>query len=157
MKPVLFVALTGLIGLAACADLQTYYKPGASVERLNRDTLACEVKALKDVPSSLVVRRLPPVYIPGKRVCDGDGNCSRGRGYYVPGGVERYDPNDGLRLRVERQCMADRGYAPVSIPACPDGVARAAVPKATTRLPQLTEASCVIRNSDGSFQIITRG
>ncbi len=157
MKRSVFIALLGVIGLAACADLQTYYKPGVAVDRLNRDTLACEVKALKDVPQNIVVRRLPPIYVPGKRVCDGDGNCTSRRGYYVPGGVERYDPNDGLRLRVERQCMADKGYAPVSIPACPDGVSRATVPAATTRLPQLTETSCVIRNSDGSFQIVNRG
>lgn len=143
--------------IMACAPLETYYKPGATVATLNRDTTACEVKALRDVPPSTLTRRKPPVFIPGERRCNAAGQCVQTRGYYVPGGFETYDPNDGLRLRVERQCMADKGYAPVSIPPCPDAVAKAAPPAATTRLPTLNAASCVIRNSDGSFQIVTRG
>ncbi|MEP5731856.1 MAG: hypothetical protein ABJL67_21050 [Sulfitobacter sp.] len=142
--------------LVACAPLETYYKPGASVSILNRDTTACEVKALRDVPSSTLTRRKPPIFIPGNRVCNAAGHCTGTRGHYVPGGFETYDPNDGLRLRVERQCMADKGYAPVSIPACPDHIAKAAPAGKTTRLPPLNDQSCVIRNKNGSFQIVTR-
>lgn len=152
----LFLALAGLITLSSCASLETYYKPGGSVAQLNRDTLACEVRALRDVPQSSAVRRKPPIFVPGRKVCSAEGACTTEPGYYVPGGVERYDPNADLRDRVERQCMADKGYAPVSIPACPDGVAKAAPSRATTRLPKLTEGSCVIRNSDGTFQIVSR-
>lgn len=151
-----FLVVMGLIGVIGCAPLETYYKPGASVAVLERDTLACEVKALKDVPASTVVRRLPPVYVPGRKVCNSEGACKRTRGYYVPGGIERYDPNEGLRYRVERQCMADKGYAPVSIPQCPQSVAQAAPAGRTTRLPTLNEGSCVIRNADGSVQIVQR-
>ena len=68
-----------------------------------------------------------------------------------------FDPNEDLRNRVEAQCMADKGFAPVSIPACPRNVARAAPTRATTTLPALNPKSCVIRNSDGSFQIVTQG
>lgn len=152
-----FAVFAGLTALAACAPLETYYKPGVSVARVNRDTTACEVRALRDVPPSTITRRRPPIYIPGRRHCDADGNCVSRPGHYVPGGFETFDPNDGLRLRVERQCMADKGYAPVSIPVCPDSVANAVPPRATTRLPNLTEGSCVIRNKDGSFQIVNRG
>ena len=143
--------------LAACAPLETYYRPGATVAQLNRDTTACEVQALRDVPASTVTRRKPPVFVPPRRSCDANGNCTEIPGYYVPGGFETFDPNAGLRLRVERQCMADKGYAPVSIPACPDSVAKAAPARTTTRLPEISAQSCVIRNSDGSFQIVTRG
>lgn len=143
--------------LAACAPLQTYYKPGAAVSTLNRDTTNCQVRALRDVPPSTLTRRKPPIWIPGNRTCDADGNCRGHHGYYIPGGIETYDPNEGLRLRVERQCMADRGYVPVSIPQCPDSVSNAVPARATTRLPALTESSCVIRNSDGTFQIVSRG
>ena len=153
----LFALISAPLVLLGCASLDTYYKPGASVALLNRDTTACEVKALRDVPASTITRRKPPVFVPGRRSCDSDGNCVDTPGYYLPGGFETFDPNEGLRLRVERQCMADKGYAPVSIPACPDSVARAVPPRATSRLPQLSDASCVIRNSDGSFQIVNRG
>jgi hypothetical protein len=52
--------------------------------------------------------------------------------------------------------MMARGYAPVSIPPCPDAVARATPAGVTKRLPKLGRAACVIRNSDGSFQIVNR-
>ena len=157
MKRTSYAFSAVLVFLAACAPLETYYKPGVPVAQLNRDTTACEVKALRDVPVTMLTRRRPPIYIPGNRTCDAEGNCVGHYGYYVPGGYETYDPNVGLRLRVERQCMADKGYAPVSIPVCPDSVAKAAPARATTRMPDLTERSCVIRNSDGTFQIVTRG
>ncbi|GLQ26551.1 hypothetical protein [Sulfitobacter pacificus] len=143
--------------LLACAPLETYYKPGASVATLNRDTTACEVSALRNVPVSYQVRRKPPIFVPGNRSCDAEGNCTGHHGYYISGGVESYDPNLALRNRVEVQCMADKGYAPVSIPPCPDSIARSTPAAATTKLPQLTDKSCVIRNKSGSFQIVNRG
>ncbi len=154
MKPII---LTALLALSACAPLNTYYKPGAAVGTLNRETTACQVAALRKVPSSTQVRRLPPEFVPPRRVCNAAGQCATSPGYYVPGEVVTFDPNDGLRRRVESQCMADRGYAPVSIPPCPDSIARATPPRATTTLPALNERSCVIRNRGGSFQIVTRG
>ena len=128
----MIVALVGLMGFAACAPLETYYRPGATVAAVNRDTTACEVRALRDVPASTITRRKPPVFVPGRRTCNASGNCVETPGYYVPGGFETFDPNTGLRLRVERQCMADKGYAPVSIPPCPDSVA-SAVPARSRR------------------------
>jgi hypothetical protein len=152
----LLIALA-LLTVAACAPLETYYKPGASVEAVARATTTCQVDALRQVPSSTRVRQLPPRYVPGRQVCNAAGQCGVTRGYYVPGPVESYDPNDGLRRRVEGQCMADRGYAPVSIPPCPDAIARATPPGVTRTLPRLTERSCVIRNRNGTFQIVNRG
>ncbi|QFT59858.1 hypothetical protein FIU94_13575 [Sulfitobacter sp. THAF37] len=157
MKQMSMAAILALLSVAACAPLTTYYKPGASVERLNRDTTACQVAALRDVPASTQVRRTPPEFVPPRRRCDSAGNCTVVPGYYIPGETVSFDPNDGLRKRVERQCMADRGYAPVSIPPCPDTVARAAPPAATRVLPALGPQACVIRNRGGSFQIVNRG
>ncbi|MCZ4254936.1 hypothetical protein PVW51_13280 [Sulfitobacter sp. PR48] len=157
MKRIWMAAIFGLGVAASCAPLTTYYKPGVAVDRLNRDTTACQVAALRDVPASTQVRRLPPEFIPPRRRCDSAGNCTVVPGYYIPGETISFDPNDGLRKRVEQQCMADRGYAPVSIPPCPDNVARAAPPAATRVLPALGPESCAIRNRDGSFQIVNRG
>ena len=151
------MGLAALLGLAACAPLETYYKPGATVAQVNRATTECEVQALRDVPASTQVRREPPRYVPERRTCDANNNCTVTGGFYIPGELVTFDPNEGLRNRVEGQCMADRGFAPVSIPPCPASVARAAPVRATTTLPQLRENSCVIRNDGGTFQIVNRG
>ena len=157
MKHYHLMGLAGVLFLVGCAPLNTYYKPGVSVNALERQTTACQTRALREVPSSTQVRRTPPRYIPGSRVCNAAGTCVTRPGRYIPGELVTFDPNDGLRKRVEAQCMADKGYAPVSIPPCPDSIARATPARATTTLPNLNRNSCVIRNSDGSFQIVTRG
>ncbi len=144
-----------LLVLAACAPLQTNYKPGVSVVQLNRDQTRCDLSALRQVPVSTQVRRDPPEYFPPRRHCLPGGRCRVTPGYWIPGEVYSYDANLGLRRRVAQQCMADRGYAPVSIPLCSNAVARSVPRRATTRLPRLTEGSCVIRNPDGSLQIVT--
>lgn len=156
MQRVMVLTL-GMAGLAACAPLNTYYKPGANVAAVQRQTTDCQVKALRDVPASTQIRRDPPRYFPPRQQCNNAGKCRTIPGYFAPGAVYTFDPNDKLRKRVELQCMADLGFAPVSIPACPDSVAKAAPVRATTTLPPLTENSCVIRNSNGSYQIVTRG
>ena len=158
MKRYVVAILVLGLGLSACAPLNTYYKPGVTLAALDRDRTRCRVKALRDVPRSTQVRRIPPEYIPPVRTCNAKGQCQTIRpGYFIPGELVTFDPGDGLRADVERQCMAARGYAPVSIPPCPDAVARATPAGVTKRLPKLGRTACVIRNSDGSFQIVNRG
>ncbi len=143
--------------LAACQPLEIYYAEGAPIGRLQEDQLDCEVRALRDVPVATQIRRTPPVFIPPRQYCDAAGNCYTRGGYWEPGTTYTVDVNASLRERVEQSCMAKRGYRPVSIPPCPASVANAAPPGFTTRLPTLTENSCVIRNRDGSWQIVNRG
>lgn len=143
--------------LSACAPLETYYRPGAAVAEMQRQTLSCEVDALAAVPVATQIRRLPPEFIPGRKICAADGSCRVRPGRYIPGEIVTFDANAPLRRRVERQCMADEGYTPVSIPACPSGVARAAPDAATRVLPALGPTSCAIRNPDGTFLIVNRG
>tara|TARA_R110002094_G_scaffold11916_6_gene21765 strand:- start:293 stop:832 length:540 start_codon:yes stop_codon:yes gene_type:complete len=157
MKHNHFSWIAGMLMVTACAPLNTYYKPGVSVNMLERQTLACQTQALREVPSSTQVRRTPPRFIPPQQRCNAAGACVMTPGRYIPGDLVTFDPNDGLRKRVEQQCMADKGFAPVSIPLCPDAIARATPARATMTLPPLNPNSCVIRNSDGSFQIVTRG
>ena len=130
--------------LAGCTPLDTYYKPGATVANMQRTTTECAVSALEKVP-------------PSTQRCNGQGQCHVTPGYFVPGAVYEVDPNAQLRRRVVGQCMTDAGFAPVSIPACPTNVAKAAPRASTTTLPALNANSCAIRNHDGSFQIVTRG
>ena len=153
MRPVFRVCIV-VAALSACAPLSIYYKPGVSVSRLNTDRTECEVAALRDAPVSNQIRQNPPVYVPGDLVCDAAGNCLRRAGYWVSGGLYTVDVNADLRGRVKDICMAQRGYQPVSIPLCSDSVKRAAAPRATVQLPELSEASCAIRYDDGSWQIV---
>lgn len=151
--PVLILCLA----TGGCLPLQTYYRAGASVDRVKSDQLKCEVKALKDAPVATQTRISPPRYIAPRRYCDTQGKCVTRGGFFVPGDVYTVDVNADLRSRLEVQCMAERGYQPARIPLCPSGIARKAPSGATKVLPTLTEKSCAIRNSDGSFQIVTRG
>lgn len=141
--------------LAGCLPLRTYYAEGASFATLERDNTRCDVAALRDAPVANVVRQHPPRYV-RHRVCDAKGACKTSQGRWIPGEIYTKDVNAGLRARVKTQCMADRGYQPVEIPACPPGVAKAAPLGPSTVLPRLTSQSCAIRG-DGGFRIVNQG
>lgn len=151
------VVVSGFAALAGCAPLNTYYKTGASVATVARETTDCEVSALAKVPVSTQIRREPARFVPPQEICNSNGKCTIIPARYVPGPIYTVDENAALRGRVTQKCMADKGFVPASIPACPSAVARAAPARATQTLPTLTTKSCFIRNSDGSFQIVNQG
>lgn len=138
--------------LGACAPMEIYYRPGASVAKLSADNIDCEVKALAAAPVALERIQDPPQYVGPRKECDAAGNCVYEPGYWDPGHVFTVDVNRDLRQRVERQCMATRGYAPVSIPQCPAGIT---VQGRQQVLPKLSDKSCVIRDDD-RFLIVER-
>lgn len=142
------------LALTSCMPLDTYYKAGATLTRTERDQTDCDVRALRDAPVATQLRRTAPLFIPPERFCDAAGNCTTRGGYWEPGMVVSVDVNADLRARVQRQCMADRGYRPVRLPSCRADTARATPPGRTTVFPELTKDACVIRNSDGSWQIV---
>lgn len=152
MKQIAFILSTGL-ALAACGPLSLYYRPGVSVTRMQNDETNCQVSALKKAPVANQIRQRPPIYIPGRRVCTASG-CYTSVGYWVNGGIYTVDVNLALRARVEDQCMAGKGYQPVSVPLCSGAVKAAVTPAQTQKLPTLTESACAIRYDDGSWQIV---
>ncbi len=156
MKTILPTLICLLI-LSACGPLSLYYREGESVSRMQNETTNCQVQALKDAPVANQVRQSPPVYWPGRTYCDGRGRCYRNPGWWEPGRVYTVDVNQGLRNKVEAQCMAQKGYRPVSLPPCKQGVKSRVPPIRTTTLPPLSSASCFVKFDDGSFQIITPG
>ena len=142
--------------LSGCIPLSIYYREGASLDLVERDTLRCEVQALEKAPVANQIRRDPPTYVPGRKVCKENGVCYVTAGHFIPGEVYSVDVNADLRRRVERQCMADKGYAPTDIPACSNAVAQSAPARVTTTLPRLTAKSCFIRYNSDQIQIVTR-
>lgn len=144
-----------LLLLSACTTpLEIYYKPGASVSRMQTDTNTCDVDALRDAPVANQVRQYPGYYVPGYRSCNNAGRCTVYPGYWAPGRLYTVDVNAPLRLRLTDQCMAAKGYQRTEVPACPQSIADSAAPAATQTLPRLTANSCVIRNESGSWQIV---
>lgn len=154
MKPGYVLTLISLI-LSGCGPLSIYYREGVSVSRMQSETTACQVKALRDAPVATQVRQSPPIYFPGRTVCNSAGQCYTTPGWWEPGNVYTVDPNAGLRGRVEQQCMADKGYAPVQLPTCSQNVAAQVQPVKSAKLPALGPKSCVVKFEDGSIQVVT--
>ncbi|WP_246139442.1 hypothetical protein [Falsiphaeobacter marinintestinus] len=150
------LAILGFAGMVGCdTSLTTFYKPGVAVSRLQTDQTRCEVDALKDAPVANEIRQRPPVYLPGRRVCNSAGQCWTNPGYWVDGGFYTVDVNTDLRKRVLDMCMAGKGYEPITIPACSLQVREAVAPRQTTALPKLGPTTCVIKYQDKSWQIVT--
>lgn len=151
----LCTALISLLVLSACAPLDIWYKPGVPVAQADDELLSCRARASRDVPVNTQTRVTPVTIVP-RRICDKDGNCTVF--YERQGGdVIVFDANEDLRKQVVGQCMRARGYSPASIPPCPAEIKSAAPAGRTTTLPRLSENSCVIRNRDGSWQIVNTG
>ena len=149
-------ALIALLGLAACdTGLSYYHRNGVAVTRMQSDTTQCQVAALKDAPVANQIRQNPPVFFPGRQICNGAGQCYYQPGYWIPGNTYTVDVNQGLRTQVETQCMARKGYQPVNLPACSPAVRQAAPPRQTTTLPTLTPQSCVIKYEGGGWQVVS--
>lgn len=153
-RPLAALCLAMLM-LAGCTPLGIYHKPGAPVATMQDTLTNCEVTALQSVPVDRRIER-DPIRIVPRRICDSAGNCTV---VYdrVGGEIRTWDANAPLRQRVLNQCMAAQGYDYVELPACSQSIKRAAPAGATTILPRLAPNSCVIRNSDGTWQIVTPG
>lgn len=154
MRPAAALLCAALL-FSACAPMALYYRPGVPVARMQADTTRCEVRALREAPVATRIRQYPPRYIPARRICNSAGECWTRPGYWVEGPIYTEDANAGLRARVMRLCMAEKGYDPVTLPPCPAEIRRATPPAATRVLPRLTAQACVIRNNDGTWQIVT--
>ncbi len=157
MKTVLRLLLPITVLSSCTGPLSLYYREGESVSRLQSETTQCQVQAVNEVPVATQVRQSPPTYWPGRSYCDGRGRCYRSPGWWQPGQIYTVDVNQGLRNEVEAQCMAKKGFRPVSLQPCKQSE-KANVPAVpTTTLPPLTTQSCYVKYDNGSFQIISPG
>ncbi|QYX55492.1 hypothetical protein K1T73_10275 [Roseovarius sp. SCSIO 43702] len=151
-KPLFLLAL--VLGLGSCAPLTVWHKPGGAVAEMERALTACEVTALRQVPRDIRRRYTPPTRAP-YTACDGTGHCWTTWRVVSPGRWESWDANEGLRSRVARQCMMDKGYRRVEVPACDPEITRATDLAVTRVMPPLTSQSCAIRFKTGRWQIVT--
>ena len=146
-------AFVGLFLLAACSPVSLYYKEGEVVSRQKSDMLSCEVEALDKAPVANQIRQSPPYYVPARRSCRSDGRCYTRGGFFAPGEVYSVDVNARLRRDLLTQCMAQKGYARVTLPRCSGSVTLQPAASSRARVPAVTPQSCAAKDSTGTWQI----
>ena len=151
MKPL--PALICLALMAACAPPPLYHKAGADPALAEARRTQCEVAALREVPRDIRTTYVPPRYMPAP-FFDAHGHRWHGFVLLEPGRTESYDANAALRARVVDQCMAEAGFRPVRLPACPPDIP---APAPGAAQPPLGPASCARRMPEGGWQIVTPG
>ena len=143
MKPYV-LGISFFLAAAGCTSFGTYYKPGTTLDTIDKAALSCGTKAEREVPQRIVIERYP-IYGPPRQ----------------PGGppvllywqTNYVDLNDGLRARVRAQCMTDAGYERVSIPYCTKEQLAGKSFKPLVKTPQLDESICAVRR-DGKRLLI---
>ena len=142
-----FIAVT----LSACvSDTSVYYAEGVAVSTREADEVRCEARAYEQYPIRNETRYTPRVFVLPEEVCDSAGNCVLTPGFFEGGDPYTVDINERPRRVAGEACMADQGYARITLPRCENGTI--VFPSPT--MPRLTETSCVRRNSLGD-EIVT--
>ena len=135
------IVLTLLASLAGCGGATLYYAEGVTLATRDADLAQCTEAAGLAYPVTLQTRREPPTYVPARQVCDAAGSCVTYPGGFEPGDTVTTDVNANLRRAATQSCMARQGYSEIGLPFCTDGV----VVDASTRMPPLTQDSCLLR------------
>ena len=151
----LVIALASLCALAACSQ-QIYYREGATTADVKRAQNSCALQALEQAPVKTRTRIIPGRFVPERKVCDADGNCTIYPAYEEFPEYETYDANADERALLTRSCLAARGFDRVSLPYCDAAQRSGVVPGVTRTLPRLTEQSCIIPRGSGAYQIVTQ-
>ena len=146
------VSASAFVLVTGCLPVSTYYAEGVSVAKMDRDTLRCEVRAMQQAPVANQTRQHPAQYVT-QQSCDSYGNCHE-YSRWIPGSFYTVDVNTSLRERIQKQCMGERGYRQVEIPACGPEVEKNAPAKSTTIMPRLGPDSCAIRQNNGRFLVV---
>lgn len=127
----LLVGVTAIV--AGCMPTAAWYKGSVSQRRANDQFTTCQVKAVKDVPTSIESQITGGYYI----------------GYIWIPTASDVDTNDGLRSKVVAQCMTRKGFQAVELPLCAGGVA---TPDMNARA-TINEGSCFKALPGGYYAI----
>lgn len=150
------LTLLGLIGCGA-ATVSSYehfksgkpwsnfaYKNGATLGSIGQDTTNCQVEAVQKVPQQQVFQTTPSYTTPTQTFCNRIGTqtlCNTSGGQTFGGNTYSTDANEGLRIKVFYQCMANKNYRYVNLPPCPDGAVLSGGAGKNT-LPPLSNTTC---------------
>ena len=120
MRKLMIAGLMGIGFLSGCGAKTTalvIYKEKVSYLDGNQALLECQIKAAQTVPVSNNIYTRPTWTTPiSCSVYSGRTSCSGGVTY--GGNVVTQDLNVGLRYRVTKQCLRDKGYFVGEAPIC---------------------------------------
>lgn len=146
-------ALLGAFGVSACVPNSPYqkfkageavrdfpYKAGATHAETDRAVTDCQVSAAQRVPPNSYMQATPTYTMSNGRTVGG---------YAYP-----VDANTELRVRVFRQCMGDKGFRYVNIPACPAGTTMGDL-QVSAYLPPMSASVCYAVSPDNQGVIGT--
>ena len=123
MRKAVVAGLVGVGLLAGCmtpAPLRYYLKTGSNSLTHNEAQLECEVAAAQSVPVSNQVSTTPTFTTPVTCSPGFGGSVTCNGGQTFGGNVVTHDANLDLRVRLESQCMANKGYTVRYLPNCTD-------------------------------------
>ena len=162
-------ALISVLTVSACMSAPTFYdnykagqplrgfayKAGVGWAEIDRDKINCEIEAAQRVPQNIVVQTSPSYTTPTQTYCNQVGTqtiCNTTGGQTYGGQTTSTDANAGLRSRAYAQCMAQKNYRFVDIPACPTGTDLSSQHNETILRP-LSRRTCYQAYPSGSFAI----
>lgn len=128
----LVVALVA-VGCTTTEPARYIYKAGATRVDKQAALDACKIDSFQRIPQSVVSETNGGYYNPGHLQCSTVGtstNCYRVGAVNIPATTNTYDVNEGLRGRFIAQCLVNKGYSVVDLPACPTPEAKAEAQKA---------------------------
>jgi hypothetical protein len=114
------------------------YKAGTTPAETQRTLTDCQIEAAQRVPQQMVVRTTPSYTTPVQTQCNRIGTqtfCNSTGGDTYGGQTYTSDANAGLRVQAFAQCMGDKGYRFVNVPACPMGTTAANLDKSPVLRP----------------------
>ena len=115
--PHITLALLGVLPvlLAGCAQLSTYYRPGADLAGMQSLLASCQTRAHRLAPVRTIIRDRPDVWVPPRRLCTPpasapsgavigtliERSCRTEPGYWRDGGSYTVDLNADHRHRID--------------------------------------------------------
>jgi hypothetical protein len=121
------------------------YKAGASWSSSDSDATDCRIEASQRVPQNIVESTTPTYTTPVSSQCNQIGTqtlCTQTGGRTRRGRTTSTDTNVSLRTRAYEQCMVNKNYRFVDIPACPPVPNLHALIIETALFPPLTPTTC---------------
>ncbi|MEO1563305.1 MAG: hypothetical protein AAFR98_07700 [Pseudomonadota bacterium] len=128
--------------LAGCGTHVFFYKDGESKAVLAEDLLACEAEALERAPVDIVEDDIEFGIV----------SFRHRNVIFAPAQIQTRDANLGLRARLERSCMASKGYTRLELDRCENPIG----PTDQTVLPPAENVACYVKNPDRSVTFVER-
>lgn len=129
----LISALVSATLITGCVPTTAWHNGEVTQNRANQEFTGCQVKASKEVPTSIERKNTGGYFI----------------GYvYIPTSSD-FDTNDQLRNKVVAQCMTGKGYQVVELPVCPANATKPDMNSSAV----ITEKSCFKSIPGGYYAI----